>query len=75
MVSQFKMNKTNKLKNGEFYFVLIMKLRRCSLRKMMNEGLVNDEIRRQVLEGLKQIVTYEGSNFSYYTNGDLKERV
>ena len=49
-----------------------MKLRRSSLRKMMNQGLVNDQVRKQVLEGLKLIVT-TGDNF--YTNGDLKEQV
>ena len=49
-----------------------MKLRRSNLRKMMNEGLVNDEIRRQILQGLKSIVTrFE----KWETNGDLKELV
>ena len=49
-----------------------MKLRRSNLRQMMNQGLVNDEIRRQVLEGLKQIVTSMDVD---YTHGDLKGRV
>ena len=39
---------------------------------MMNRGLVNDQIRKQILEGLKQIVIED--NF-YFTNGDLKEQV
>ena len=49
-----------------------MKLRRSNLRQMMNQGLVNDQIRRQVLEGLKQIVTFDDT---WWVNGDLKERV
>ena len=49
-----------------------MKLRTSTLRKMMNEGLVNDQIRRQILEGLKQIVI---SDNNWLTNGDLKELV
>ena len=49
-----------------------MKLRKSSLRKMMNQRLVNDQIKRQVLEGLKQIVIQDNS---YRANGDLKEQV
>ena len=45
-----------------------MKLRRCSLRKMMNDGLVDNRIASEVLEGLKEIV------FALSLNGDLKER-
>ena len=45
-----------------------MKLRRCSLRKMMNDGLVNERIARKVLEGLTEIA----SGLGLY--GDLKER-
>ena len=48
-----------------------MKLRRSNLRQMMNEGLVNDQIRRQVLEGLKRVVLRN----DFDNNGDLKERV
>ena len=74
MVSQFGMSttKSDQLKNGEFYFVLIMKLRRGNLRQMMNQGLVSDEIRRQVLKGLKQLIVNDDTHTS---NGDLKERV
>ena len=49
-----------------------MKLRRSNLRDMMKQGLVNDQVRRQVLEGLKQIVIRGGA---WGVNGDLKERV
>ena len=43
---------------------------------MMNRGLVNDQIRGQILEGLKQIVEFERPRVKFagvYTNGDLKE--
>ena len=46
-----------------------MRLRKGSLRKMMRDRLVNDQIKRQVLEALKPVVT----NVS--KNGDLKETV
>lgn len=36
----------------------------------MNDGLVDQRVKRKVLEGLKEIVV----NDSYQTNGDLKER-
>ena len=49
-----------------------MKLRKSNLGQLMNDGLVNDDIRRQILEGLKQIVT---SGYNQYSNSDLKERV
>ena len=39
---------------------------------MMRDGLVNDQIKRQVLEALKPVVTKDSQ---YYTNGDLKETV
>ena len=49
-----------------------MRLRKCSLRKMMTDGLVNDQIKRQVLQKLKPIVT---GDLGAYMNGDLKETV
>ena len=49
-----------------------MKLRRSNLRKMMKQGLVNDQVKRLVLEGLKQIVFNDDT---YMVNGDLKGRV
>ena len=48
-----------------------MKLRKSNLRDMINQGLVNDQIKRKVLEGLKRIVIRNDA----YSNGDLKERV
>ena len=49
-----------------------MRLRKCSLRKMIKDGLVNDQIKRQVLQTLKPIVTNDAFQGS---NGDLKETV
>ena len=49
-----------------------MRLRKCSLRKMMRDGHVDDQIKRQVLQLLKPIAT---NDFGYETNGDLKETV
>ena len=48
-----------------------MRLRKCSLRKMMRDGLVNDQIKRQVLQQLKPFVTLNKTE----TNGDLKDVV
>ena len=52
------------------YFVMIMKLRKCSLRQMMRTGFVSDRIKKKVLRGLKEIVV--GDNYNL-THGDLKE--
>ena len=49
--------------------MMIMNLRKSSLRQMMRTGLVNDRIKRKVLEGLKPIVV-GGTNDAH---GDLKE--
>ena len=45
---------------------------------MMKDGLVNDTIKRQILQGLKAIATnksifLKGTSFKYYVNGDIKE--
>ena len=50
---------------------MIMKLRRCNLREMMKQKLLNDQIKTQILEGLKTIVTVD---LRTHSNGDLKER-
>ena len=50
---------------------MIMRLRKTNLRYMMNRGLINNRVRRQVLLGLKKIVKTEKA---YETNGDLKEK-
>ena len=50
---------------------MIMKLRKTNLRYMMDYGLINNQVRRQVLLGLKQIVK---TDKAYETNGDLKEK-
>ena len=71
-VGQFEMNKTYLFKNDNFYFVLIMKLRKCNLRTMMNLGLLDDQMRRQILGGIKQVITSFISTIAYETNGDLK---
>ena len=62
------------LKADVSYCCLILKLRKSSLRKMINDprGLVNDQIKKQVLEGLKTIATRDST---LYTNGDLKDSV
>lgn len=44
-----------------------MKLRRCSLRKMIGNGQVDDRIKQKVLNGLKDIVITSG------LHGDLKD--
>ena len=56
-VRKLKLKSFIGFQNDEFYFVLIMRLRKCSLRKMMKDGLVNDQVKRQVLESLKPYVT------------------
>lgn len=48
-----------------------MKLRRCSLRKMMNDGLVDEQIKLEVLNKLKEWLS--NSNVNNWPNGDLKE--
>ena len=58
-----------KSKEKQFYFVLIMKLRRSSLRKMMQDGLVNDRIKKQVLQGLKKVAIRDVSRDAH---GDIK---
>ena len=58
------------LKVDGFYCCLVLKLRKSSLRKMIKAGLVDDTIKRQVLEGLKTIVTNDNADDS---NGDIKE--
>ena len=47
-----------------------MKLRKSNLREMMRTGLVNDRIKKKVLEGLKPFVVQD---LSSDTHGDLKE--
>ena len=49
-----------------------MRLRKCSLRKMMRDGLANDQVKRQVLQTLKPIAI---NTSGIYMNGDLKETV
>ena len=46
---------------------MIMKVRKCSLRNMMSDGLVDDRIAKEVLKGLKDVASGRGD-----TNGDLK---
>jgi hypothetical protein len=70
MVSNFNFEKIKlKLKGTDLYFVMIMKLRKSSLREMMRTGLVTDRIKKKVLEGLKPIVVKD----SFDTHGDLKD--
>lgn len=49
--------------------MMILKLRKNSLRHMMGTGLVNDQIKKKVLEGLKEIVV---ATSIVDTHGDLK---
>ena len=52
---------------------IVLRLRKTSLRKMVNDprGLVNDEIKKQVLEGLKPLATFDKPG---WVNGDIKKR-
>ena len=52
-----------------------MRLRKCSLRKMMSDGLVNDQIKRQVLESLRPIATNEHFDANSFSNGDLRRQL
>ena len=49
---------------------MIMKLRKSNLRQMMRTNLVNDRIKKKVLEGLKPIVVQDSGLCAH---GDLKE--
>ena len=67
-VTKLAIIKTYDSQNDDFYFVLILRLRKCSLRKMMRDELVNDQIKRQVLEGLRPIMT---QRYGEDSNGDV----
>ena len=41
----------------------------------MRNGLVNDQIKRQVLQALKPIATNENSHGNDISHGDLKEAI
>jgi hypothetical protein len=75
MVSNFNFEKIKlKLKGTDLYFVMIMKLRKSSLRQMMRTGLVTDRIKKKVLEGLKEIAVSEKySGYVPVMHGDLKD--
>ena len=51
--------------------MIIIKLRKSNLRQMMRDELVDDQIKKTVLQGLKPLVVYNAD--AAYTHGDLKE--
>ena len=70
LITSNRFKKISRIQGAEFYMVIVVPLRRSSLRKMIQDGHTDRQINLRVLKSLKLIVC---SPF-YYQHGDLKEK-